>query len=340
MYDNNLELKWTYETDKKAKSFETMLGSEVTDSYFLTTIARRPSKSSKKLTFHLAAFDVETGKKVLDMPIEKDKSEHLSLSTFTFDSKKNEFVAIGEFYNLKDKVAIDKSKGFFVKRIGLEGSEKSTKFFTWDKDINPLLPREAKKSLEAKYRNFLHDVVQGADGNLYVISEQYRIKKDVGATIFFGIGNNPSNHTGVTGNLMLYALNQDLSLANVHFIEKDQFKSPLIPYLNKFNAGLRDHVVKMTGGLNYQFTLADNDSKSFQTAYVNVKDIKGSRFDESTIVNIMYPGKQDPATDRLKLTFNKKTASYVYPAKPGYVLVVENHFEDKKIEMRMVKLNK
>nr|WP_162426579.1 DUF6770 family protein [Pontibacter pudoricolor] len=96
----------------------------------------------------------------------------------------------------------------------------------------------------------------------------------------------------------------------------------------------------MTGGFDYQFTQFEKDQISFNTAYLNYRDVKNSKVDEKTLVNIIYSGEAAPVTDKMKLTLAKGIRSYVYPAKPGYVLVLNNEVEASKLEMKLVKLNK
>ncbi|MCJ8163873.1 hypothetical protein MKJ04_03405 [Pontibacter sp. E15-1] len=340
MYDNNLNLKWTSASDDKSKDYESLLVNEVTDKYILATVARRPNMLSKKLTFSMVAFDVVTGKKLLDMGVERDGNRQLSVSSFSFDDKKSEFIMMGEFYGPEDKAIVDKSQGFFVKRVGLDGKEKVAKFYAWDKDVNPLLPQNAKKSLDEGFVNFVHKIVRGADGKQHIVAEQYKVKADGVGIALAVLGGGTSTAKGVIGNMMIYKLDSDLNLEGVHFFEKDQTECFLPPGSGFYGAGLIGLVINMTGGFNYQFTQEENTQTSFNTAYINYREVKKSKYWEKTLVNIMYAGEGDLKTDKVDVTSSKETFSYVYPAKPGYVLVLDSQLEEKKLEMKLVKLNK
>ncbi|MFD3002603.1 DUF6770 family protein [Pontibacter toksunensis] len=340
MYDNNLNLKWTYASDEKSKDYESLLVNEVTDKYVLATIARRPNMLSKKLSFSMAAFDVVTGKKLLEMDVESDNSQQLSVSSFSFDDKKSEFITLGEYYKPEDKVLVNKSQGFFVKRIGLDGKENSAQFFAWEKDVNPLLPQEAKKSLDEGFVNFVHKIVRGADGRQHIVAEQYKVKADGVGIALAVLGGGTSTAKGVIGNMMIYTLDADLHLEKVHFFEKDQTECILPPGSGFYGAGLIGLVINMNGGFNYQFTQEENSQASFNTAYMNYRRVQKSKYWEKTLVNIMYAGNTELKTDKIDVTSNKETFSYVYPAKPGYVLVLDSQLQEKKLEMKLVKLNK
>ncbi|MGB3778166.1 MAG: DUF6770 family protein [Tunicatimonas sp.] len=72
MYDNNLKPVWTI-SGEKSKDYETLALSEVNGKYAMGTIIRRPGLFSTKFSAHLAAFDITTGRKVLDTPIETNE---------------------------------------------------------------------------------------------------------------------------------------------------------------------------------------------------------------------------------------------------------------------------
>ncbi|RDV14571.1 hypothetical protein DXT99_14325 [Pontibacter diazotrophicus] len=339
MYDNNLNLKWTYTSDGMSKNYESLLVHEVTDKYILATIARRSGKVSKKLNFFVAAFDVETGDNLLDVPVENDNTQQLSVSSFSFDEKKKEFIAMGEFYSVEDKELEDQSKGFYVKRMGMNGKENFAKFFGWEKDVNPLLPQEAKKSLKEGYENFVHKIIRGADGKQHIVVEQYKVKADGVGIALAVLGGGTSTVKGVIGNMLIYTLGPDLSLEKVSFFEKDQTDCILPPGAGAYGAGLLGLVINMNGGFDYQFTQEDNSQTSFSTAYINYKKVKKSKFREKTLVNIMYAGNMQLKSDNIDVSSSNEVVSFVYPAKPGYVLVLDRQSGEEKLEMKLVKLN-
>ncbi|MER2999244.1 DUF6770 family protein [Pontibacter populi] len=340
MLDNKLNLLWTSKSDEKSKEYESVLINEVTNNYVLATLARRPNMMSKKFSFSMIAIDIKTGKTLFDIAIENDSKEQLSLSSFTFDEVNKEFVAMGEYYALDDKPLINKSQGFYVKRVGTDGKEKGKQFYSWSKDINPLLPAAAKKSIEEGFVNFVHKIIRSADGKQHIVAEQYKVKADGVGIALAVMGGGTSTAKGVIGNMMIYSLNADHKIDKVSFFEKDQTDWPLIPGSGFYGAGLIGHVINMTGGFDYQFTQLEKDQISFNTAYLNYRDVKNSKVDEKTLVNIIYSGEAAPVTDKMKMTLAKGIRSYVYPAKPGYVLVLNNEVEASKLEMKLVKLNK
>ncbi|WP_439882753.1 DUF6770 family protein [Pontibacter sp. MBLB2868] len=340
MYDNKLKLLWTSMSDKKSKDYESLLLNDITDKYVLATIARRPNMLSKQLTFSMAALDVKTGKMLFDIAIENEKDEQLSISSFSYDNKKDEFVAMGEYYALDDKPGVNKSEGFFIKRIGLDGKVKSKKFYSWNKEVNPLLPEAAKQSLEDGFVNFVHTVIRGADGKQHIVAEQYKVKADGLGIAMAVLGGGTSTVKGVVGNAMIYSLDQDLNLEKVNFIEKDQTNCILPPGSGFYGTGMIGMVIKMIGGFNYQFTQQESEQNSFNTAFINYKEVKKSKYKEKSLVNVIYSGQSAPLTDNVELVSSKDAYSYVYPAKAGHVLVLNSLPDNHELELKLVKLNK
>ncbi|MFD3001818.1 DUF6770 family protein [Pontibacter toksunensis] len=340
MYDNNLEQIWAYSSEDTSKAYESLLVNEVTDKYILATITRKPGKSSKQLDFFVAAFDIETGQKVLDVAVEKDQTQQLAVSSFSFDDSKGELIIMGEYYSPEDIEMEGKSMGFFLKRIDLDGKELSEKLFAWDKDVNPLLPQEAQKSLEEGFISFVHKIVRGADGRQHIVAEQYKLKADGVGIALSVLGGGTSTIKGVIGNMMIYTLGADLNLEKISFYKKDQTDCILPPGTGAYGAGLAGLVINMNGGFDYQFTQEENSQSGFNTTFINYRQVKNSKFREKTLVNITYADNNEQVTDKIDVTNRYDVVSYVYPAKPGYVLVLGSQPEEEKLEMKLVKLDK
>lgn len=335
MYDNNLNLKWKH-TPEKGKDYEGIGITEVTDKYLMATITRRPGMLSKKIDVYVAAFDIETGKKVLDMPIETGQSEQLSLSTVNFDEQRQEFLVLGEFYNVDDKPFVSKSQGFFIKRFGLDGKEKSVKLYGWDKEVNSLLPAAARKSVEENYINYIHKIIKDASGNMYLVAEQYKIAVSGSGIALRALGAKTSTMKGKIANLMIFAIDPSDAIKEVKFYEKEETDCELPAGSGWYGAGLLGHVIKMERGFDYQFSQENNEANDFSIAFLSF-----DKNEEKTwLVNVMLDKAGTFATDNIDITSGKRSRAYTYPGKLGYNMIVDYSKKDKVMEMRLVKLNK
>ena len=339
MYDNNMRELWSF-GEKKESGVETLGVYEVTDEYVLATRMTRSSIMTKKMDFSLLVLDVNTGTPIMETPVETDASEQLSLSSLFYDQAAKEFIAVGEFYKPNDKPFVNKSLGMYLKRFSQDGKALEAKRYSWDGEIRASIPAEARASIEKGYVNFTHRVLKGADGRFYVITEQYRIQASAGGiamNVVFGSRNtNASTVEGSVANMLIFVLNPDFSVSDVRFVAKDKSKVWLPEGSLYQGAGLLGQNMKSWGDFDYQFSQSSNDARNFNIVYINYDKEKGEGTKKiiGNITNkegIMTVDKIDGTT--------KATSSFVYPAKSGYVMMVDHLKKEGKLGMKLVKLN-
>lgn len=338
MYDNNLNPKWHLGSDPKSKYYESIVINEVNDKYLVGTIMRRDGMMSRKIDSYMVAIDVNTGKKVLDQPVESSKTEQLSLSSFTFDKDKREFVAIGEYYKPDDKPFVQKSQGFYIKRFSEAGKLLGVKPFSWQKEVKAALPAEAKASMEEGYVNYTHSIVKGADGKMYIVAEQFKIVADgvgIAATALGGRGVAVSK--GFIGNMLIFELNPEFGLNAIKFYPKDRSRAVLPAGTSFLGAGLLGQVMKSQGDFDYQFLQRNSAGSLFNVVYVNYDKEKGEAT-KKIIGNISFGENGQFTIDKIDGT-SSATNSFVYPAKPGYVMMVDYLKKQSQLGMKLVKLN-
>ncbi|GAB3738811.1 hypothetical protein GCM10027594_19210 [Hymenobacter agri] len=340
IYDNKLGMHWRTTSSENAKEYESLTLTEAADKYLLGVMLRRDGVLSRKATSYMVALDAKTGKKILDLPVETSKTEQLSLSSFTFDPDKREFVAVGEYYKLDDKPFVNKSQGFYVKRFSEAGKPVSTKSYGWHNEVAALMPAEAKASLEDNYVNYNHSILKGANGHLYVVAEQFKIVGDglgIAANILNGGHTSASVSKGKVGNLLIFELDQDAKLANVKFYPKTVTNAELPAGTGFMGAGLLGQIMKVQGDFDYQFVQKNDDDSKFNVVYVNFDKEKGE--DAKTYVgNIAFGDNGKYTVDKIEIPAGP-TYSFLYPAKPGYVLITDYLKKKKTLDMRLVKVN-
>jgi hypothetical protein len=340
MFDNELKTKWKYETPEKSKEYEGFLSYQVSSKLMLGAIVRRSGMMSSKLTFYLTAFDVDNGNKVFDIPVEAaGTSDQLSLNNMSYDSTTDRIVVIGDYYAEKDKPGVSKSKGFYIKVFTSDGKETTKKFYAWDKEVKELLPSEAKESIQKGAMNFTHKVLKGKDGKFYMICEQFSKTTDgLGiASNILGGGYGSSMTKGVVWNMLVFVLNADLTLTEIKFYPKDKSTVTLPPGADFYGPGMIGLLTKYVGGFDYQFTQMTNDGNSFDVVYIDYDKEKG----ESTkriLGNIIIDPDGKFNLDKMDIT-TKATSSFLYPAKPGYLMMVDFLKKEKSIGMKLIKLN-
>lgn len=334
-YDDNLKSHWRLASDENSKQVETLNLTEATDKYVLGIMMRRDGLTSKKITAFMVAIDAKTGKKILDLPVETSSTEQLSLSSFTFDAAKREFVAVGEYYKSDDKPFVNKSLGFFVKRFNEAGKAVATKNYGWQKEVMARMPAEAKPSLENNYVNYVHSIVKGANGNMYVVAEQFKIVLDGWGML--GGNSSTSMMKGKIGNLLVYELDPQAALTSVKFYPKYPSDASLPAGVGFMGAGLLGNVMKAQGDFDYQFLQKNDANSQFNVVYINSDKQKGEAT-KKIVGNIGFGDTGKYAFDKIDLT-SGSSFSYVYPAKPGYVMIADYYRKKSQLGMKLVKLN-
>ncbi|MBK8191908.1 MAG: hypothetical protein IPK76_01325 [Lewinellaceae bacterium] len=139
---------------ESSKEYETFLLSDVNASYATGITLRRNGLMSRKVEYFLTVFDIESGKKIIDVSAEQPK-EQLSISSITLQEGNEQVVLQGEYYDLDDKPGVSKSKGFYLKIYDLKtGKEISEKLFSWTKDIGKMFNAKGKEVSRTNLPNF------------------------------------------------------------------------------------------------------------------------------------------------------------------------------------------
>jgi len=334
LYDNQMNLKWTLASDPKAKDYEAITITEATDKYILATMMRKSGMMSKKVESYMIVIDAATGKKIMDLPVETSKTEQLSLSSFSFDPAKREFVAMGEYYKLDDKPFVNKSEGFYLKRFSESGQPTLAKNYGWHNEVRAAMPAEALPSLEAGYVNYAQSIVRGANGKTYIVAEQYKLVADGLGIAMAMMGQGAGVQKGKIANMMVFALDPSYKLTDVKFYPKDESQA-MLPGIG--GAGLMGMYLKATGQFDYQFMQKNDASSQFNAVYINYDKEKGEKT-KKIIGNMAFGDNGQFKLDKIDMTSNA-TASYLYPAKPGYLMMVDYLKKDKKLGMKLVKVN-
>ena len=334
LYDNQMNLKWSLASDPKAKEYEAITITEATDKYILATMMRKSGMMSKKVDSYMVVIDAATGKKIMDLPVETSKTEQLSLSSFTFDAAKREFVAMGEFYKLNDKPFVNKSEGFYLKRFSESGQPTVAKTYGWHNEVRAAMPAEALPSLEAGYVNYAQSIVRGANGKTYIVAEQYKVVADGMGIAMAMMGGGSGVQKGKIANMMVFALDPSYKLTDVKFYPKDESQA-MLPGIG--GAGLMGMYLKATGQFDYQFMQKNDANSQFNAVYINYDKEKGEKT-KRIIGNMAFGDNGQFKLDKIDLT-SSATSSYLYPAKPGYLMMVDYLKKEKKVGMKLVKVN-
>ena len=337
MYDDKLTMRWRITSDEKSKQMETLVINEVADKYLLGTMMRRDGMMSRTFATSMVAMEITTGKKVFDQPVATSAAENLSLTSLTFDAEKREFVAIGEYYKPDDKPYVNKSQGFYLKRFNEKGKPVSVKNYSWQKDVSALMPAEAKASLEENYVNYNHAVVKGANGRMYIVAEQFKVVADGLGIAVKALGGSASVTKGKIGNMLIFELDPQATLSSVKFYPKTVTSSEFPAGAGLMGTGLLGSFIKAKGDFDFQFIEKNDTNTQFNVVYVNFDKEKGESA-KTYVGNIAFGDNGKYVTDKVELA-SGPSYSYLYPAKPGYVMIADYFKKKSQLGLKLIKLN-
>ncbi|MEO8589804.1 MAG: DUF6770 family protein [Flavobacteriales bacterium] len=325
-YNNDLTVRW--ETDApKSDMIEAVDVIEVTNDFIVGSMYKMKNRMTMP-DFALAVlFDVKTGKKLWEKELTVDGQKMTVLNAFPAEGK-DELVFTGEFFGPKDNIVKDKSKGLYAMRTGYDGVPTQTEFYSWEKDILPLVPADEKGKKELD-RILFHKMVRLKSGSIYCIGEEY--KKVMGATGGIQI---------TTKNLVVLELGPDLKMKGCSVIPKSKQRTEFPMEYVQLSASVLAQLTKQMGFFDYEFTTQDKVGDRFFVTYVGFDRGKNESGDKvgSYIGTVIGDGKSKPTVDKYDVDAKDATFFRVLPAKAGYVAIYEYSKKLKRINFRLEKM--
>jgi hypothetical protein len=334
-YASGKRKTWTYNPVEEGKfSDAQFLGAN--DSIALLEVLTREKLLSHNMESTIIGINLENGRKVFEMRSQDGRHQLYPMNISKLRGS-NEFLLMGPYYDGSDRVVQDKSEGLGIWQMNNQGKIIKTKYLSWDRDMSKYLNVDEKGRVEDMGYVYIHKLMQTDDGRIFVVGEGYKKAADAGGiamnVLMRGYGSGMTKL--VITNMLMLQLSGNFDLQNAKIYEKNR---------NNFSLGTASDFVsphtlalmaKSYGAFDYIYTQMGKDNGSFVSAYTDYeksKDYKGLTFHSISY----YDGKL--STDKINL---KTDASrmIVMPAKSGFVMIMEYFRKDKRMELRMEKVN-
>lgn len=328
---------WSEKSNPKSKDVEIATFLAANDEVLYSSIVKRPSWTSQKVSYHLMGTDLKTGKKIFEKQLEDSQYKMQVLNGYTDETTGN-VALFGLYYDIDDKIAKDKSLGLFAISIDNKGDFTSKKFLSWGKDVSKLLPMDKKGKIEDVGYLFFHKIFKTADGNVFAVGEQYRrgVSGEGIATALLGGGISMSKI--VVEDLVIFEFSPDFSLKAVKIFDKEKSDVLLPSGAGFLSTQMLSLVVKAFDGYDYSFTQMNSDKSVFSVGYVDYEKKKKGEKKGSWVFGAVTRADNDFTTDKLSLQ-TEASSIRVLPGKPGYIVVSEYFKKEKKLDMRLEKIN-
>lgn len=339
--NNNGENTWSY-TNKTEKGITTgsYLGGNQTYAIVLETYVK--NALSNDFSYGITSID-SNGNLMFNLKLRDTKYNLMPFNVFV-NEEKNQIILMGQYFNAKEKSNKSSSKGLFLKVLDKDGGEVEEFYYAWDGDIDKMLPKDKQKEID-QYSIYFHSIVMTKDHRVYAIGEQYRKQVSAGGTAIKavgalgGISTNTSMLEIKIGNMVVISFNNDYSIDTVEILEKKPNKVILSQDYAYANQHLLAKTLYAYGEFDFSFTQSNEDNSVVSLAYVSSERNKGS-LKRTFLLNFVnfVSGENGHSND--KITINSTaTSSIVWPAKPGYVMLLEYFKKEKKMDMRLEPIN-
>lgn len=283
---------------------------------------------------YLLGLNIFTGKKAFEISTEEDEYKLFPMNISTLTGK-SDFMVLGTYYDKDDRIAADKTLGLGVFTIDGKGKITSKKYNSWANDFGKFLNVNSKGKIDDIGYLYFHKLIQTSDGKIFAIGEGYKKVADgVGIALNILSGGGGTNNTKMKiTDLVFIQFNNSFGLENATIYEKRSSS------LNLWGDLVSPHIlaamIKAYGGFDYSFTQTDNNHDRFYVGYDDYE--KSENYKGRTFNTISYADGKI-TTDKVTLDTKAKWMK-IFPAKTGSVMIMEYFKKEKKLEMRLEKMN-
>ena len=332
---NNKEEKgWKVSSSEKSKEYEMATFLAVNENILMVTLIKRSGLMSRDLNMSVMGIDIASGKKLFNKKIEDSKYDvQVNSGKLTGD----DIQLYGLYFPRGSKNAKDKSLGLCSYSLNKSGEIVNKKYISWARDVSKHIASSAKGKIEDVGYLYFHTFLKLENGDVLGVAESFR-KAASGAGIAMAAlgGRGTSLVKMVIEDFYLFRFGSDFSLKSVEVVEKDKSSWEMPSGFEFLGPQMSAHYVKYLGGFDYLFTQSDKDRSLFNICYTDYVRVKGEK-NKNIFGSINY-ADGDLSVD--KMEFNSDaTTSMIMRGKPGYVLVYEYFKKQKKLDMRLEKLN-
>lgn len=339
-YSSENRKQWTYTPgDEEKFAMAEYLGSN--DSLIVLEVLKKSRLLSSDFTAHMVGISPITKKKLFEIEDSDDQYKFLPTSVSALKDNSG-LIVMGSYFNKKDNVIKDFSKGLAVYTIDNNGKILSKTFNSWVDDFAKFLPLSKKGKINDVGFLYMHKLIQTPD-KIFVVGEGYKREASAGGIALKALamaggssGGNISVTKIVVTDLVVMEFDKNFKLVNANIYDKSNNS------VETFTGGGGDFasqhmlavMVKMLGGFDYEFTTGETDYSNFTICYSDYQ--KSAEYKGMTFNALNYNGTKF-TSDKIELK-SKASRMRVYPAKAGSVMILEYFKKAKKIELRLEKL--
>jgi len=334
-YASDKRRSWTYNPVEDGKfAAAQYLGAN--DSVALIEVLSKEKLMSKDMETTIVGINLSNGRKAFEVRNTDGKYQLLPMNISRLRNS-NDFLVVGLYYDGGDKIMKDKSDGLGIWLMDNKGKVVKSKYVSWDKDLAKYLKMDQKGRISDLGYLYIHRIMQTDDGKVFAIGEGYKKVAD-GVGIALNVLTQ-SYSAGVTKlkitDMLMLEMSPNFDLTNAQIYEKNNNSFSLNTGSDFSSPHTLAMAAKAFGAFDYTYTQMGSGNASFSSAYTDYEKSKGYKGMVFHSISY-YDGKI--SNDKINLKTDA-TNLVVLPAKPGSVLLIEYFKKDKRLDLRMEKLN-
>ena len=336
-YRTDKKGQWTYtpdEDDDYKYAAAQYLGS--TDSLAIFEVTKKEGGAmSGKFQSWLLGMLLNNGKKAFEFETNsKDKYAFFPMNVSRLEGTSS-FALAGPYFDADARVLKDKSRGMGIWVMDTKGKLTTSKYSSWDGDLAKYLPVDNKGKIDEVGYMYIHKVLQTNDGNIFAVAEGY---KQAVSALGMGLklmGGGVSAIKLKITDMVMMQYDSTFKLKNAKIYPKGANTMELPGGAEALGPQSMAMLADASGYFDYSFTEKASDNSTFEvgyTDYVKEDGYKGGTF------NTLTYNQGKITTDRINLKTSAKSIS-VFPGKTGSVMVLEYYKKDKRLDLRIEKMN-
>ncbi len=284
----------------------------------LETLKRDNQTSNKE---EILIHDIQSGELVSTIAF-YDETYLLKAIKIIYDSTGHKIELFGEYYEKQVYFYTSHCLGLFRLSFDITGKVLQKDFLPWLEGFSGYykLDENGKNIVGDSF--LIHDIIKTMDGNVFLIGEEYRY--------------NMLSERLVTYDMIIFQFDQKLKIEQIHRVAKKQDnEKKRMSLANLYAIREKAEELKKYGYFDYEFSSSDAKRQLFLFAYKEISEGKDKKR-SYTLVSVAN-GKIS-ATDKIEVS-NTQSKIFINRAKPGYILLMEYFEKEKKLDMRLEKIN-
>ncbi|WP_341843554.1 DUF6770 family protein [Chitinophaga caseinilytica] len=304
-----------------------------TDSLLFVEVSnRRASRSSSTIM----AFNIHTRKKAFEVNANKEKWQFEPAAVLPVPGQ-DTIVMVGKYFEKDVKHVKSNGKGIAIYRVSRNtGAILTRTYNSWETEISRQYSCDKKGQNAENGYLYLHNATLGPDGKLFVAAEGYYRRMYaygfVHSTVFLPFHLTPSFTRVQNSDMVVLEFNPTDKL--VKAITYDKAPSTMMARMDFLNRHMVARNARAYGLFGYRFIHPAGDPGHFSVCYYNGRK---SGEEKGYFTYLRYNGQKFRQYEVPLRT--KEVSTSVLPAKPGFLLIIEDNRKERTIEMRMEKIS-